>query len=99
VLQQFAALASPGLRSDWAWNGGAYFEATQPLKRISRDPRFIQPGHVLAGRDERRFNVLASVAGDAPQVENRDRHVRIDCSLDRPHHPRPLRRREPSHVA
>jgi hypothetical protein len=31
---------------------------------------------VLAARDDRRFNALASVTGDAPHLENGGRHER-----------------------
>jgi hypothetical protein len=43
-------------------------------ERISRDPRFVRPAGVLAAGDDRRFNALAPVAGDAPHFENHDRH-------------------------
>ena len=56
---------------------GAGVEATEAApERISRGPRLVRAGRVLAARDNRRLSALAPVAGDAPRMKNGQKPMR-----------------------
>ena len=64
-LESHGALEAVGV-------GNQHLESA--LERVGRDPRFVRAGDALPARDDGRLDALAAMAGNAVDVENRERH-------------------------